>query len=84
LDDKNKARWVLLNILAKKLISERFKTLKNSRNGKKIPALFFCPLVPPSWIVQNVTPRELSRRSIPPISMVMPYVYYQASETFSK
>ena len=65
----------------KKRKSDDFKTLKNSCklenarklyafSSKKISRAFFCPLVPPSWIVQNVTPRELSRRSIPPISMV--------------
>ena len=69
---------MLLNIFAKK--TERLKTLQNSRElrrtlenqgvymEKNFPR-FFCALVPPSWIVQNVTPRELSRRSIPPISM---------------
>jgi hypothetical protein len=65
--------------------SDDFKALKNSCklenarklyafSSKKISRSFFCPLVPPSWIVQNVTPRELSRRSIPPISMVTIFI----------
>jgi hypothetical protein len=67
LDNKNEARWVLLNILAKKLelrtLSNTLKQPRTSQNarkpmclyGEKISRAFFCPLVPPSWIVQNVT-----------------------------
>jgi hypothetical protein len=45
------------------------KTAVNLRTLETICLLISSknPLVPPSWIVQNVTPRELSQRSIPPM-----------------
>jgi hypothetical protein len=74
---------MLLNILAiYQNALKHFKTaeyLERSKTNvfiwKKISRVLFCPLVPPSWIVQNVTPRELSQRSIPPISMGGPLLY---------
>ena len=65
---KNQNQNALKHFKTAENFAERSKT--NVFIWEKISRVFFCPLVPPSWIVQNVTPRELSRRSIPPISMV--------------